>query len=296
MPSFEDVVVVGPGAAGLVLAGSLAAAGRRVRLLARNAARAERLRGLSVDGRPLRVDAVLHGASAARACGLAAICVKSYDTAAAIRAARPFVGPETAVLSLQNGLAHVALLRRAFGSRVVFAAAYFGARLDGAAAGRLGGDRIDLGASGRNQPLAERLSAELRRAGWKSRVAPEGPLLWTKLLLNASINPLGALADCANGELLERPALKDLLQRAAREAAALCPVKPLGPKTDRAAVRLCKATAANLNSMARDVRGGRPTEADSILLPLLRQARHPADEAPVLFGFYRFLKNLERRR
>jgi 2-dehydropantoate 2-reductase len=297
--ALETFTLVGPGATAGVLADSLSRAGKTVRLLAKDESQAAAIRkdGLKVDGRAVELDAVSADAERLGTSDAVVFCVKSPKLASAIGAARPLAGPDTTVLSIQNGLAHVAPLRRAFGSRAVFGAAYFGAKREaGWKVRRLGGRRIELGTSGRNKERAKVLADVLRAAGWDCALGPEAEVLWSKLVLNAAINPLGALAGVPNGELASRPALKDLLERAAREAASLSPVPPRLKRADAAAVRLCKATAGNFNSMAQDVAAGRRTEADAILLPFLRRTHDPASDAPVLFGFYRFLKGLERGR
>lgn len=296
-------VIAGPGATGTVLASSLLRAGWRVRLLARDAARAEKLRaeGLRLDGGRLEgLDAISHRGADLAPADLVCLCVKSYDVRAALQGVRAASGPGTVVLSIQNGLSHVVPVRRALGTRVVFAAAYFAALRGPEGVRRLGGNALELGLGPRNQPAARRLEAALKEAGWEVKlVASESRLLWTKLALNAAINPLGALAACPNGELAARPALKELLMRAVEEARLALQrveVEPLQRRLDLTALRLCRATAGNLNSMAQDLADRKPTEADSILLPLLRNVPVPARDAPVLYGLYRFVKGLERER
>jgi len=296
------VGIAGPGATGTVLAGSFLRAGFRVRLLARDAARAGRIRrgGLKLDGRALRgFDAVSHRAPDLAPCDAVILCVKSEDTRAALPALARMAGGGAPVLSIQNGLGHADLLRRLFGPRAVMGSAYFGAlREPDGSIRRLGGRRIELGLAPRNEAHVRFLRALLARAGWVCRAAgPEGDLLWGKLVLNAAINPLGALARCPNGELLRRPALRDLLVRAAEEAGRLARragARPGFKRSGAAALRLASRTAGNLNSMAQDLEAGRPTEAGAILGPLLKAARDPEREAPVLSGLFRFVKGLER--
>ena len=297
----ESIAIVGPGATGTVLAASLLKAGQRVRILARGPTEAARIRreGLRLGGRRLRrFDGVSHRGRDLSPCNGIFFCVKSYDTVAAIRSARPLVSPTSAVLSIQNGLDHVRLLRHAFGPRTVFGAAYFGALREKDGVRYLGGDRIDLGASRVNASAARQVQGPLLRAGWKVRILPyPDRLLWTKLLLNAAINPLGALARCTNGGILDRPALKDLMLRALREGEAVCRrrgIRPLVRRLDLKALLVLKGTRANVNSMAQDLEENRSTEADSILGPILRHTDDPQREAPILYGLYRFVVGLEQ--
>ncbi len=299
--------VVGPGAMGTLLAARFLEAGLPVGLVARDARRARALRraGLELDGElkrrfePARLAFVAPGARPAGPVELVCICVKSRDTAAAIAAARPFVGPETIVLSLQNGLDHARLLRRAFGRRAVLGVAHAGARSEGPGKSRwTGGEEIFLGRGPDNEPALKSARRLLAAAGWKVTVsADETRLLWTKLILNAAINPLGALSRRPNGELASTPALKDLMLQAAREgalAARRAGVRPLRRRMDLAALELCRRTGPNLNSMFQDLEAGRPTEASAILDPLLAAIR--PGEAPVLRGLRGFIAALESGR
>src|SRR5439155_26491293 len=63
---------------------------------------------------PLAVRAVSDPAEAPRP-DLVLVCVKSYDTPAAATALRPAVGPDTIVLSLQNGVENEDILARGLG-------------------------------------------------------------------------------------------------------------------------------------------------------------------------------------
>src|ERR671916_3154577 len=102
-------LVVGAGGTGGYFGGLLARAGHDVTFIARGAhLDALRTRGLTVESRlagtftlPVRatddpgelgpVDLIL-------------FCVKTYDTDAAAASIRPLIGPETMLLSLQNGV------------------------------------------------------------------------------------------------------------------------------------------------------------------------------------------------
>jgi len=92
-------------------------------------------------------------------------------------------------------------------------------------------------------------------------------LLWSKLVINAAINPLTALLRVPNGELLARPSAQSLMDAAAREAAAVA--RALGRRLTfsdpvAAAQAVAQRTAVNHSSMFQDVQRGAPTEIDAI--------------------------------
>ena len=104
------VLVHGAGAVGGYFGALLAAGGHDVTFVARDDnLRALRAQGLVVhlgEGRSIRLPSVHAVADPAEApaADLVLVCVKSYDTPAAAAALRPAVGPDTVVLSLQNGI------------------------------------------------------------------------------------------------------------------------------------------------------------------------------------------------
>ena len=124
------VLVMAAGAVGGYFGGLLARAGADALFIARG----DTLRALRERG--LRVESVTSGDFAVQAAAaerpgagwtadLVLFCVKGYDNAAAIETTRPAVGPDTTILTLQNGLGNGDELAAAFGrGRVMLGAAY----------------------------------------------------------------------------------------------------------------------------------------------------------------------------
>src|SRR6185295_8043762 len=260
-------VIIGPGATGGLLAATLVRSGVAVSLLCRDAARAARLRrsGIAVTGATKltipgrRFTVVSHRPSDIKGASAVFLCVKSYDAPAAIRAARQLSDGSESVVSLLNGLSHAPLFRKSIArDRAVFGVGYFSAWRSGPGeVHHAGGSRI-LVAEDKGGKGAAAAAVMLRRAGWNSAVAPSvDRLLWTKLALNAAINPLAALAGRPNGELESDPPLRELLERAAAEGESILKargLRPLEASLPDFAVRLCRDTAGNVNSMLADLR------------------------------------------
>ena len=99
--------------------------------------------------------------------------------------------------------------------------------------------------------------------------------VWEKLAVNCAINPLTAVHDCRNGELLSRPEL-------AREVDALCneiarvseaaEFAPIAAGLRARVEEVIRNTASNHSSMLQDCRAGRTTEINYITGQLLRVA------------------------
>jgi 2-dehydropantoate 2-reductase len=115
------IAVVGAGGVGGYYGSLLQQTGHDVVFVARGAhletMRADGLRIESVLGDPvvLPVKATSHPEEVG-AVGLVLFAVKSYDSASAAAGLRPLIGPETAVLTLQNGVDNVDVLTAAVGA------------------------------------------------------------------------------------------------------------------------------------------------------------------------------------
>lgn len=303
----DFVAVVGPGALGGVLAASLLRTGRRVVLIRRNGRGLRRLarEGLSFTSlagraRLLRGLEFAGGAAPGGTCEALFLCVKSKDLACALRGAAPLAGPETAVVSLLNGVDHARPILRAFGpDRTVLGSCYFAALRTSARSVRHTGEGPVLLARSKGNSRALSAAARLlREAGWTVRAAPSARrLLWTKAAFNAALNPVGALAAKTNGELAESAALRGLLDAAGREAFSLMRaqgIEPLTRSPERSLLQGCRRAPDQVNSMAQDLAAGRPTEARDILGPFLRAARRTGRKAPVLSMLLRIMRRVEK--
>jgi len=290
-----------------VIAASLRAAGLPVVVLARDGRAASAVRkGLTVidpAGRRRRIRSwqrVGTRLASRDRCSTVFLCVKAPMLHRAVDSVLPGIHPDSTVVSLLNGLEHRRLLRRAFGSRrLVFGSCYFAAaRIAPCRVRHWGGDRIDLAAGPENSAAAGSASALLRNAGWKTSIASdELRLLWTKLVYNAAVNPLGALLRRTNGELAGHPASRALMLSTMREAAAVAKAAgspiPDGNRMERRFLHGCRALPRQFNSMVQDLDAGRPTEVRTILGPVVRHGRRTRTPTPMARSLLRMVLRLE---
>lgn len=196
----------------------------------------------------------------------ALVLVKSWQTERAAAQLARCLSADGLALTLQNGLGNRETLARALGpERVALGVTTTGATLLGPGRVRPGGEGItSLGEHPRLPPLAE----QLRQCGFALQtVANTDALLWGKLAVNAAINPLTAILRVPNGELLNRPAARQLMASLAQETAAVAAAQGIElPFADVAAVaeNVARRTAANRSSMLQDIERGAPTEIDAI--------------------------------
>ncbi|MFO7947331.1 MAG: 2-dehydropantoate 2-reductase [Armatimonadota bacterium] len=291
LPDGAHIVVVGPGSMGLVHAAFLHAAGRRVTLLDYRPERAERIHsgGVSVTGA-----ADLHADVSATAdpaqigtADLLIFFVKAYSTEAAVAHASPCIGERTALLTLQNGLGNVEHLISVASPRQVLAGTTStGAYKTAEATVHLAGiGDVQIGSVGGNMALARRVVEILDEAGFPAQVADDvDTILWTKAIINAGINPLGALARVQNGHIPKIPALRLLQEGLVAEAAEIATTAGIEIEEDLLEYtrQICAQTAENRCSMLQDLSSGNQTEIAQINGYIATEGRH--HDCPTLYN------------
>ena len=268
----SPILIVGTGALACLFAARLAASGSRVQMLGtwQEGIAALHTGGVTLveqDGarRSYAVQASTNPSDFAGS-PFALVLVKAWQTERAAAHLFDCLAVDGVALTLQNGLGNREMLVAHLGAeRVAFGVTTGGATLLGPGEVRPGGEgQISLGAHPRLEPLAR----VLRAAGFKVDVVEDvDSLAWSKLLVNAAINPLTALLGIPNGELLSRPSARKLSASLAREVAVVAAKKGIAlPFADPVTVveEVARRTSANQSSMLQDVLRGAPTEIDAI--------------------------------
>ena len=295
-----SLLIVGTGAMASLFASRLSAAGVAVTMLGTWPAGLEALkqRGVTLveaDGRqhtyPVQVT---NDPVACAGTQLALVMVKSWQTQRAANQLAVCLAPDGVALTLQNGLGNRETLAQALGSqRVALGVTTIGANLAGPGCVRLAGDGvITLGAHPRLSPLTDLL----RRAGFIVENDPDpNALLWGKLIINAAINPLTALLDISNGELLKRPSARELAATIARESASVAVAQGVRlpyPDPVVATETIARRTASNRSSMLQDVKRGSPTEIDAICGAIVQAGKQTGVPTPVNRTLWQLIQGL----
>jgi 2-dehydropantoate 2-reductase len=201
---------------------------------------------------------------------IALILVKSYQTQKAARQAAKILRPDGLALTLQNGLGNLELLSKAVGQQ----RSCLGITAQGATVTQPGhlhhaGEGPTHLAGGPSQLVQLQAVAELFNvAGIETSLADNADsLVWGKLAINAGINPLTALLDVKNGDLVENQILKRVMSAAATEVEQVAAAQgirlPYASAADRTA-EVSRATASNRSSMLQDLNRQAPTEIEAI--------------------------------
>lgn len=260
------ILVFGAGSLGCAVGGMLAQA-HEVTLVGRKENMdAIRQRGLRLTGSVeahVRI-ATCETAEALTAPDLVIIATKAYHTAQAVDALRAIPWPETPVLTLQNGLGNLELLRAWKGSKAFGGTTTMGAELVSPGEVRVSGLGRTVVGSDMDETGAKRIAESFASCGIKAET--RGNItgeIWAKAIVNSCINPLTAILRVPNGRLLESETLvrlmSDLCAECVKVARACRIALPEGAMIDRV-LAVARDTAGNRSSMLRDIELDRRTE------------------------------------
>ena len=272
------IAVIGAGAMGSVIGGLLARTGNDVTLIEtrREAVDAIKQNGLRIDdkagpGETIRVR-ITDQPVEVGAVELALVFVKCYHTEAAVRNALPCIGPQTAVLSLQNGWGNGPRIAAIVGEeKLLLGVCYHSASVLGPAhVLHSGQGKTFIGEwDGRMSERLADLAGVFTRAGIE--VTPTTQVLeeiWSKLALNVCTLPNSALLRLCAPQLVQHPPMLDLMRALLREAVAVANAQNIDLDFDErweAITGLLKRLAPTAKgSMLQDVEKQRPTEIDVI--------------------------------
>ena len=288
------IVIAGAGAIGGYLGARLAKAGADVVLFARGphlqAMRERGVRVISPDGDFEVRPAVTSDLSTIGQADVVVLGVKAHGLMALAPQLRPLFGPDTAVVSTQNGipwwyfqgvggeyegwrLERVdpggAIASAIEPRRVIGSLAYFATDIiEPGVIRHTEGNRISLGEpdgsrSDRCRALAEALIAAGLRAPVTTRFRTE---VWVKLLGNVAFNPISALTGGTLEELARHPETSAVIRTVMAEteavAARLGITLPISIDQRMAGA---EKVGAHKTSMLQDFEAGRPMELDAIV-------------------------------
>jgi len=302
------VCILGAGALGCAIGATLSEAGHETWLLNRNAGHVQAinehgLRVLDERGeRAVKIRASTH-ADLIGAVDLVVVLVKSFHTAQAIAGAQVLVGPDTLVLSLQNGLGHEDILAEAVGrDKVLAGKTYVGGVLLAPGVIRAGVagkhtyiGELDGSLSDRVQAIADAFNG----AGLATTVSENiVGTMWDKLLVNVATGALTGITRLTYGQLYSEPLLKAVSLAAVAEAIAVATAAgvQLSLTNPGAAWNLAAEglPAAFKTSMLQSLEKGSVTEIDFINGSVVRWGQRHGVPTPVNETLVACIKGIER--
>ena len=300
--------IVGAGAMGSVYGGILGDAGNEVWLLDvwKEQIEAIRAQGIRVEGasgdRTVRMNATLD-AKEAGICDLLVVATKAMDTEAGVKNAAPMIGPDTLVLTIQNGLGNAEKMERLIGPKnlLVGIAGGFGASV--VAPGHVhhnGWEAIHLGEfSGGITARLNRVAEVWKKAGFRVKVFDDiQPLIWGKLIGNVGFSAVCTITGLRVGQVMENPWAWSVVEKNVSEAFAVAQAKKIRLSYDDPVswVREFGAKIPNAQpSMLQDILAGRRTEIDSLNGAIVEEAERLGLSAPTNRAVTVLVKALEEK-
>lgn len=225
------------------------------------------------------------------------VTTKSYDTTNAMVALRPFAD-RSIFVTLQNGLGNAETIAKT-ARRVVAGTTAQGVTFVGPGEIRHAGvGETVLGAwSGVAESDLVRLRDLLADVGIVASVTSDiRTELWSKLVVNASINPIAALAELPNGRIVRDKHLFTVVEIVCREATEVA--KAEGARVDQEELRhrtllVAKRTASNRASMLQDLDRHHRTEIDAITGSIVRAAERHRIPVPMNAALYALVRARE---
>ena len=301
------VAVMGAGAIGSLFGGLLAEGGNDVALIAREShAKAIKKDGLTIEGvsgkHVVKVKAVTTPAHLKETFDLILLTVKAYDTRQAVTEAQPLMGNNSVLLCLQNGLGMEEIASEILGrDRVLRGVTINGVLLKepGLVIHTGKGETIIGELNTKITERAQKIAEAFSKAELPTRVASniEGTV-WTKILINAGINPFGALTGMKNGELIMIPELRELMTETVVEGINVARKINIELEGDPVSlmIKTAEMTAQNKNSMLQDIEKGKRTEIDFINGAISNLGKRMGVKTPLNNILTHLVKGLEANR
>lgn len=269
------ITIMGAGGVGGYFGAKLAQSGCEVNFVARGAHLAcMRLNGMRVESQlgEIYLPAV-HASDDPAAFGApdyVFLCVKLWDTDASLRALAKVMAPQTAILSLQNGVQKDDLLLKTLGAKAVMGGvAYIGAEIARPGVIRHTGTMQKLLFGEFDGSRSERAAALLEactRAGIDAEISADvRRAIWEKFVFIVGLSAVTSATRQTIGPVRANPRTRSLLLEIMRETVAVGRARGVNLPEDYAEKRLAfvdTLPAEMTSSMHHDLEAGKRLELD----------------------------------
>ena len=297
------IAVIGAGGIGAIYGASLAKAGADVTFVARGAhLAAMRERGLKIEGdrgeMHISPTQATDDPSDIGPVDIVLFCVKLWDVESAGAAIRPMVGPETAVIPLQNGVdAHERLIPVLGREAVMGGTAFVTGSIVAPGVVRQTGtyQRVTFGELDRTiSPRGERLAQLCAAAGFEGVLSPDVLVpLWDKFTMLVPLANVNALTRAPLGKYRADPASWSLVLGSVHETVAVGRAEGVNLAPDAAdkAIALIRSMPDHhMTSMGNDLLRGNRLELPWFAGKVVELGRKHGVPTPVNGFVYAALK------
>lgn len=195
---------------------------------------------------------------------LVLFCVKSTDTQSAALEIKPFLAPDTLVLSLQNGVENADEVRKVIAQPVAAAVVYVATEMAGPGHVRHHGrGELVIEPSSASAEVAQALIA----AGVPTEISDNvRGALWAKLILNCAYNALSAITQLPYGRLVKGEGVTTVMRDIVDECLAVAKADgvTIPGDIDKAVRMIAETMPGQYSSTAQDLSRGKRSEIDHL--------------------------------
>lgn len=302
-----EIAVIGCGAMGSIYAAKLAAAGEQVLAVDRHRPSVERINrdGLRVTGPGCDQVVPLRASTGAvdETMDLVVLAVKAADVEAAARQALPMLGPDTAVLTIQNGLGSAETVAGVVGAQRVAVGIASGFGASRVAPGHVHHNAMRAMRFGPYSSLpharVESIARTWAHAGFDAAAVTDiAAMQWEKLICNVAYSAPCALTGMTVGQVMDDAEMGPVSRAAATEAWSVARASGVAIAVADA-VEHVRAFGAQMPdakpSALLDHEARRVSEIDVINGAVPRQGARVGVDAPVNATLTAVVKSIERR-
>ena len=293
------IAVIGAGAVGCYYGGMLARAGHQVVLVGRapHVAAIQRA-GLLMDALSFKEHVPLAAsvdASAIKGARLILCCVKSTDTDSAATEMAAYLGPDTWILSLQNGVDNAERLQSQLQHDVAPAVVYVASEMPGPGhVKHKGRGELVIGTSGYSNELLDLFT----RAGVPVEISDNVTgALWAKLILNCAYNALSAITQLPYGRLTQGVGVENVMRDVVQECLLIARAEGVTLTADiwESIQQIARTMPSQLSSTAQDLARGKPSEIDHLNGYIVRKGNSMGIPTPANLVLTTLVKLIESR-
>ncbi|WP_082234454.1 ketopantoate reductase family protein [Halobacillus massiliensis] len=296
--------IAGAGAVGCYFGGLLAKAGHEVTFLARG----EHLRTMKADGLVIRGDTKEFDVETnftdnpydLSSCELLLFCVKSNDTKEMAELLKKSLQKDSLILTMQNGVENEEILQEVFSlNRLLSAVTYVQAAIEKPGVIRQQG-RVklligDLGDQHHSEGIVSLFQQADIETGWSENILYRK---WSKLLWNATFNPLSAIAQAKVGQILEDQNLYETARQICLEAVEVAISKGFNfdkEKTINEVFFRAGYAKAHQTSMLQDRLNGKKMEVEAMCGYIVKEGKKLGISTPILQSIYSILNYINEK-
>ena len=235
------------------------------------------------------------------------ICVKSMDTKSAAEKIKNNVGPDTNILSFQNGVDNEEIIGDVVGIEKVISSNVYVAstQVSPGIIGQLGYNAVLFGELDRKESKRVlELKNILESAGILCAI-PEDIVaeLWNKLVWNASFNPVSVLTGQTVDKILEDKELLELVKNIMTEVRDVAIAHGIGIRKDTVEFNVERSRGVGRSStdgaqdftgfktsMLQDFEKGRPLELEALVGVVIKKAKEKNIKVPNIEKVYNEVK------